>query len=52
MALGGLLLTRWFPCIIDGPFYGSTEAFLFLSLLFLSCQGCVGEKQHGLMENV
>lgn len=34
MALGGLLLAGWFPCIIDWPFYVPTEFFLFLFLLF------------------
>lgn len=51
MALGGLLLAGWFPCIIDWPFYVATEFFLFLFLLFFPCQGYVGEKQHGLIEN-
>lgn len=53
LALGGLLLTGQFSCIMYWPFYGSTEAFLFfLSFFSLSCQSRVGEKQHGLMENV
>lgn len=51
MALGGLLLAGWFSCIIDWPFYVPTEFFLFPSLLFFPRQGCVGEKQHGVIEN-
>lgn len=51
MALGGLLLARWFLCIIDWPFYVPTEVFPFLFLLFFLCQGCVVEKQHGVIEN-